>query len=248
PAPTAVPAAPANLDATATGPNSVVLDWTDNATNARGVKILRSTGNASNLVQIAEVSPFSTTFTDKTVNPATKYFYQVVATNALGDSGPSNLVNVQTPTGPSVLRITATGSSQVNLAWTAAAGNHYNVLRSTDGVNFSVIANVSANVTTFVDTGLSPNVYYYQVQGFGINSQTAFSNILGDTVGEPVVIDHSAGFANSSDLTTNGSARFFNAGPPFGTVALLTDGGGSEAGSIFSDQKVDIRKFTTTFT
>jgi hypothetical protein len=242
PPPTTVPAAPSNLSATATGPNSVVLNWTDNATNARGVKILRSDGNASNFVQIAEVGPFATTFTDKTVNPATKFFYEVVATNALGDSGPSNQVNVQTPTGPSVLQITATGSSQVNLAWTPTAADHYNVLRSTDGVNFSTIANVSANVTSFIDTGLSPDVYFYQVQGFGINGQTAFSNKVQVTVGEPVVIDHSGGFASNSDLTANGSATFT------GGVAQLTDGGGGEAGSIFSDQKTDIRSFTTTFT
>jgi hypothetical protein len=243
PAPTTVPAAPTNLSATATGPNSVVLSWTNNATNARGVKILRSTSsNASNLVEIAEVSPFATTYTDTTVNPATKYFYQVVATNSLGDSDPSNLANAQTQTGPPALRITATGSSQVNLAWTPTAGNHYNVLRSTDGVNFKVIANVSANVTTYVDTGLAAGVYYYQVQGFGINSQTASSNVVRDTVGEAVVIDHSTGFSNSSDLTANGSAVFTNG------VAQLTDGGGSEAGSVFSDQKTDIRSFTTTFT
>jgi hypothetical protein len=242
PAPTTVPAAPSDLSATATGPNSVALSWTDNATNARGVKILRSTSNASNFVQIGEVSPFAISFTDTTVNPATKYFYEVVATNSLGDSGPSNQVNVQAPTGPSVLQITATGSSQVNLAWTAAAGNHYNVLRSTDGVHFSVIANVSANVTSYVDTGLSPNVYYYQVQGFGINSEAASSNVVRDTVGEPVVIDHSGGFANSSDLTANGNAVFTNG------VAQLTDGGGSEAGTIFSDQKTDVRSFSTTFT
>jgi hypothetical protein len=248
PAPTSVPAAPTELSATATGPNSIVLNWTNNATNARANKIFRSTGDASNLVQISLVSEGSTTFTDTTVTPATKYFYEVVATNALGDSGPSNLANDRTQTGPPALRITGTGSSQVNLAWTPTAGTHYNVLRSTDGVNFSVIANLSSNDTTFVDTGLAPNVYHYKVEAFGQNSETAFSNVVRDTVGEPVVLDHSNGFASHTDLTTNGSARFFNAGPPFGTVALLTDGGFSEAGTMFSDQKLDVRSFTTTFT
>src|SRR5262249_57659315 len=101
---------------------------------------------------------------------------------------------------------------------------------------------VAATVTSFVDTGLSPNVYYYEVQGFGINSQTALSNIVRDTVGEPVVIDHSSGFAISSDLTANGSATFTSG------VARLTDGGGGEAGTIFSDQNTDNRTVTTTFT
>src|SRR5262249_25744639 len=67
-------------------------------------------------------------------------------------------------------------------------------------------------------------------------------NIIRDTVGEPVVIDHSTGFANPNDLTANGSATFTSG------VARLTDGGGTEAGTFFSDQKTDIRSFTTTFT
>src|SRR5262249_16128145 len=107
--------------------------------------------------------------------------------------------------------------------------------------SFSVIANVSANVTSFVDTGLSPNVYYYQVEGFGISGQTAFSNVVRDTVGEPVVIDHSAGFANPNDLTANGVAAFTSG------VARPDDGGTGEAGTVFSNQKTDIRSFTTTF-
>jgi hypothetical protein len=242
PPPTSKPAAPTNLTASATGPNSVVLNWTNNATNARGIRILRSTGNANNFVQIAEVSPFQNTFTDTTVNPATKFFYEVVATNALGDSAPSNKANVLTPAGPPTLRVASVGSSQVNLAWTPTAGTNFNVFRSTDGVNFTLIATVPASVTTFSDKGLSPNVYFYQVEALDQFGDMEFSNVVRVTVGEPVVIDHSGGFANSSDLAANGSATFTNG------VARLTDGGGGEAGTIFSDQKTDVRSFTTTFT
>src|SRR5262249_10205414 len=199
-------------------------------------------GNASKFVQIAEVSPFATTFTDTTVSPAAKYFYEVEATNALGNSAPSNRANVLTPAGAPTLRVASVGSSQVNLAWTPTAGTTFNVLRSTNGVTFTVIATVPASVTTYSDKGLSPNVYFYEVEAFDQFGNTAFSNVVRVTVGEPVVIDHSAGFANSSDLTANGSSTFTSG------VARLTDGGGGEAGTIFSDQKTDIRNFTTTFT
>jgi hypothetical protein len=222
---TAVPAAPEGLSATATSGTSINLSWINEATNARAVRIFRSTGDSSTFVQIALVKPDTTTFTDKTVTPSTKYFYRVAATNALGDSNASNTANATTPIAPSVLSITGTGSSQVNLAWTAMADNHYNVLRSTDGTHFSVIANVSANVKTFSDSGLAPGVYYYQVEGFNQNSQTAFSNIVRDTVGEPVVIDHSAGFTNNSDLTANGSATFYPNATPVGIFAGHQDVG-----------------------
>jgi Bacterial lectin len=53
-------------------------------------------------------------------------------------------------------------------------------------------------------------------------------------------IDHSTGFANSSDLTTNGSVSFV------GPVLRLTSGR-PQAGSVFSNSKVCIKSFTTTF-
>jgi Bacterial lectin/Fibronectin type III domain len=242
PVPTSAPAAPTNLSAAANSPTSIVLNWTNNATNARAIKIFRSTGNSSNFVQIAEVNRNTTSFTDTGLSPSTKYFYELVATNSLGDSAPSNLANARTPIAAPLLRVTGTGSSEIDLAWTPTADGHYNVLRSTDGTNFTVIANVSSNVTSYVDTGLAPGTYFYEVQGFDQDGETATSNVVSATVGEPISISHSTGFANPSDLTANGSAIFTNG------AAQLTDGGFGEAGTVFSNQRVDIRSFSTTFT
>jgi hypothetical protein len=62
-------------------------------------------------------------------------------------------------------------------------------------------------------------------------------------------IDHTAGFASHSDLVSNGDASF----PTGSTAARVTDGqtglgGQGEGGSIFSKTRVDIRRFSTTFT
>src|SRR5207253_699429 len=86
------------------------------------------------------------------------------------------------------------------------------------------------------------NVYYYRVLAFDDDGETAYSNTVSATVGEPVAINHAAGFASHTDLTANGSATFTSG------VAQLTDGGFGEGGTIFSEQKLDIRAFTTTFT
>lgn len=53
-------------------------------------------------------------------------------------------------------------------------------------------------------------------------------------------IDHAAGFASHGDLTANGSTTFV------GTLARLTSGF-PQAGSLFSNDKVCIKSFTTTF-
>jgi hypothetical protein len=55
-------------------------------------------------------------------------------------------------------------------------------------------------------------------------------------------IDHSTGFANPSDLITNGETTF-----P-GGVARLTAAQNGQTGTFFSKAQVDIRSFTTTFT
>src|SRR5690348_15274086 len=58
----------------------------------------------------------------------------------------------------------------------------------------------------------------------------------------PTTIDYSMGFANHANLVNNGSALFTN------TVARLTDGQNNQAGSIFTNAKFDITRFTTSFT
>src|SRR5262249_14136198 len=62
------------------------------------------------------------------------------------------------------------------------------------------------------------------------------------TPGVGTGINHSGGFAGSTDLMANGSASFT------GTVARLTPATNSQAGSVFSKSLVDVSHFTTTFT
>jgi hypothetical protein len=247
PVPTAVPADASNLTATASSSSSITLNWTNNATNARDIKILRSLGDKKNFVQIATVSPGATTFTDTNLQPSTAYFYEVVASNALGDSIKPPQANATTLIAPAVLSVTGTGSSEIDLSWTATANSVYQILRSTDGSHFTQINTVAAT-TTYEDSQLAPGTYYYEVKGVDTDGETALSNIVHATVGQPIGINHAAGFNDSSGLTANGSASFTSSPFTTPTVAQLTDGGFGEASSIFSNQALDVRSFTTTFT
>ena len=51
------------------------------------------------------------------------------------------------------------------VSWTDASNETgYRVYRSTDGVNFSKVADLAANATSFADSGLKDNTtYYYKV-------------------------------------------------------------------------------------
>jgi hypothetical protein len=249
PTPTSVPAKVSNLTATPTSATSVVLNWTNNATNARLITILRSTGgHKAPFVQIAELNLNTTTFTDTQLQPSTTYTYQVVPTNALGNAQAVQATATTLITA-SVLAVAGTGSSEVNLSWTPTANDHYTVLRSTDGIHFTPIARLAASQTTFEDTGLAPGVYAYEVQGFDVDGETATSNVVVDTVGEPLGVNDGSGFATAFDLTANGSAAFVSNPSTTAPVLQLTDGTNTfQASTVFTNSPADIRRFTTTFT
>lgn len=85
----------------------------------------------------------------------------------------------QTPAAPSSLTATAVSRSQINLSWTDNAGNEdgFKIERSTDGVNFTQIATVGANVPTYSNTGLAKNrTYYYRVRAYNSAGNSAYSN------------------------------------------------------------------------
>src|SRR5207253_11419229 len=91
PAPAAAPAAPSNLTgAGLPGGTQIQLSWTNNFTSsspATGNRIERSPDGV-NFQPITTVSRNATTFTDSGLDPATLYYYRVIATNQIGDSPP----------------------------------------------------------------------------------------------------------------------------------------------------------------
>jgi fibronectin type 3 domain-containing protein len=154
------------------------------------------------------------------------------------------------PAAPTNLSATAFSGSVINLAWTdndkppnSATG--YNILQSTDGTNFTQVGTASAGATTFAVGGLQTSTtYYFEVDAFNSQGTSAMSNIASaTTTSQAGTLDFSSGFAGSAGvLSYNGSAKIN------GTSAELTDGGGSEAGSFFSTNAVDVTQFSNQFT
>jgi hypothetical protein len=89
------------------------------------------------------------------------------------NSGPAPTV----PAAPTGLSATAVSSSQINLAWTDNASNEtgFRIERSTDGVGFSEIGVVGANVMTYASTALSAATpYWYRVRAYNATGSSAF--------------------------------------------------------------------------
>lgn len=154
------------------------------------------------------------------------------------------------PAAPTDLSATAFSGSVINLSWTdndtaPNTASAYNILESTNGTTFTQVGTASAGATSFAVGGLQISTkYYFEVSATNSKGTSALSNIANaTTTSQASTLDFSSGFAGSAGvLTYNGSAKLN------GTSAELTDGGGNEAGSVFSTSAVDITKFSTQFT
>jgi len=72
-------------------------------------------------------------------------------------------------------------SNNVQLTWTDNSNNEdgFEIERGTDGVSFSSIGTVNADVTVFDDLGLNPNTtYYYRVSAYNTVGSSATSNVV----------------------------------------------------------------------
>ena len=202
PTPGQPPAAPTNLLATAFSSSQIALSWTDKSNNETGFQIQRS-NNGVSFALIATVGANVSTYTNNGLTAATTYYYRVRAFNSFGHSAVSNIASATTlpastptptatptptpgrpPAAPTNLSATAISSSRIALSWTDNSNNEggFQIQRSNNGVNFTLIATVGANVTTYRDNGLTAGTtYYYRVRAFNSSGNSAASNVASAT-------------------------------------------------------------------
>jgi kumamolisin len=169
----AVPPAPTNVAAAASGSTQVTLSWTA-APGATGYNVYKSTKPGQEAIPAAlSVSGGSSTggtVTGLTTNQI--YYFVVQAVNAAGHSGNSTEVHAtvgSVPAAPTGVTATASGTTQVTLSWTAVAGaTGYNVYKSTGPGREALPAALSVSggsSTGGIVTGLTTNqIYYFVVQ------------------------------------------------------------------------------------
>jgi YD repeat-containing protein len=180
------PAAPGSLNGSAVSGTEINLTWSDNSNNETGFKVERSTDSGSTFTEIAALSANVTSYNNTGLSPSTTYTYRVYAYNIYGNSGYSNEADVTTfppgspPSAPTGLGGTAVSSSQIDLTWTDNSGDEdgFKVERSTDsGSTFSEITSISANVTSYSNTGLTASTTYtYRVYAYNNYGNSGYSN------------------------------------------------------------------------
>jgi hypothetical protein len=156
------------------------------------------------------------------------------------------------PAAPTSLVATAISGLEIDLSWTDNATNEagFAIEQSSDGVNFTQIATVGVNVTTYpVTTNLqAATPYYFRVRAYNSYqaplSYSGYTNIAqATTTSQGPTLNFATGFAGAtSALQLNSTAAIVN------NRVRLTNGGGNETGTVWSLTTQNIQKFSTQFT
>jgi lysophospholipase L1-like esterase len=178
------PAAPDSLNATTIAFSQINLSWQDLSTNETGFQIERSLTSESDFTLVAITSANTTTYSDINLSPQTNYFYRVKAINPGGSSNFTTESSATTfagpPNAPTSLMASASSTTQINLSWVEASGNEtgFQVEQSTSAAgNFTLITTTSANIDTYVDSGLQPGTtYFYRVRAINEVGSSSYTN------------------------------------------------------------------------
>lgn len=132
----------------------------------------------------------------------------VGTSNALVVYGPP-IAPTSKPAAPTNLTATAQSGVKIALAWTDNSDNEdgFRLERSTDGVNFTVLATLGVNETSYGDSSIEPTThYYYRVRAYNVLGDSDFSNVADATSGAAGTPAHVYHFDEGSGTTTNDSA------------------------------------------
>jgi fibronectin type 3 domain-containing protein len=167
PTATSLPAAPTNLTGTVVSGSEIDISWTNNANNATGFLIDRSSDDVT-FTQIAVVGASMTSYHDTSVSPGNTYFYKVAATNAAGTSKFSNVFEESTLTAPSPptnLKATNITTTEVDLSWVNVA---------TNATGIKILKKLGSNNSQVIVTGLPPTTTSYKITGLIAGSPYLF--------------------------------------------------------------------------
>ncbi|HLD35976.1 MAG TPA: DUF2341 domain-containing protein [Planctomycetota bacterium] len=224
-----------NLRATVVSDTKIVLAWQDNSPGDQGFTLERSLDGIDWTVTYT-LAANTRAYTDTAVSAATDYYYRVRSYNFIENNLNSNTEQTRTagPTAPSGLITTTIYASAITLQWTDNSSNEtgFEVWRSINGVDYTLVAQLDRNTTSYTDSGLAmATSYAYQVRAYNGVNNSAYSNII---IASTYVIEATGGtitydsgykmhtFTSSGALTVTGG----------GNVEVYAWGGGGAGGNV----------------
>ncbi len=135
------------------------------------------------------------------------------------------------PTAPTNLTAAAASNFQINLSWSNTSTNQggFMVERSLDGTNFTQIAQVTTNVTSYRNILLFPNTaYYYRVRAYNTGGTSAYTTVAGAVTPAPACPLTVVGWGDDSDGEVSPPATLTNvvavAAGYYHSLAINADG------------------------
>ena len=189
------PSAPNNLALNSPNSSTVSVSWNDTSSNETGFLLQRRNAPGGTFSNLATVSANSQSYSDTTVSAGQSYAYRIRANGSAGNSAYSEeqTISVQESgsgggtTGPlnppSGLSGTVLTGTSVSLIWADNSSNEtgFRVQRKnvSTGTNFTTIANVPKDTTSYVDTALaSGDTYKYLIRATNDDGNSTSSNVI----------------------------------------------------------------------
>src|SRR5437867_403019 len=224
-----LPSAPQNLQAVG-GNGQVTLTWDPPSDDGRDPILLYTIyrGNSSGGESFLITVPLVTTYIDLTVSNGVTYYYQVSATNAVGEGPLSNEASATpnppatVPGAPQGLGATA-GDATIALVWSPPGSDggspitNYKIYRGNSSGGESLFTEIG-NILAYSDTGLTNgHTYYYKVSAV---------NAVGDGP-----LSNEASATPTARATKPGAPRNLQATPGDGQVTLNWQPPSNDGGS-----------------
>ena len=179
-------------------------------------------GNNSNTVKINGISPSASgevTFTMSKGADADVGYINALVIESIYDAG-------SVPSTPTDLAYEFDTNQNVSLSWTDAPFNEngYEVHKSSDGTNFSVLTQLAENSTSYTDTEISDNqTYYYKVSAYNEIGSSDFSNtVTVDVPNTPPSLDPIEDVTVGINVTVTVAVNAYD--PPNNSITLTAEG------------------------
>jgi fibronectin type 3 domain-containing protein len=232
---TTPPAAPSITFGVTNTPAKATISWTS-VPGATSYSIYRGAAAGTETLLFAGIAAGTTSYNDITVANNTGYWYALVAIGAGGPSKASIEVNpIIPPAVPTGLGITALGTPQINLTWTAPAGGatSYKVFKNANPV--PIVTGLGAtNYSEFFPSVTDNTLYSYTVVATNAGGDSiATGAVSATTPPAPPAITSTVSPTNPqvtlnwATVAGNGGYNILRSGTSGTEVVVATIGAGS---------------------
>ncbi|MEA2707533.1 MAG: hypothetical protein QOF78_134 [Phycisphaerales bacterium] len=228
------PSSVTNIKVMSITTQQVVVDWRD-TDGENGYRVERSSDSGATWSFMSTLAANVPSYTATGLTQGTTYQFRVTPLSSVGD-GPSATIAAQSRlSAVTGLAFTSVQSNQVRLAWTGgvAFATGYRVERSVDGTNFSTLANVAANISSYTDNTVTPlNKYFYRVAA--TNALTESVTAASAKIATPSATPLPTGWATTDIGATPGASGFSGSiVTMIGSGALVTGPGADKFHYLF---------------